>query len=599
MSFYTPGIEMVDPALTVTKLGVVLARNGERHRVLDEISFAVTPGEILAVVGESGAGKSTLGAAIQGLLPNDSAPEVSGSIQLAGMEIVDSPPQLLRSARRSLVRAVPQDPMGALNPTMTIRRQLHESADGDEALILDSLRRTGLSDESRIAGAYPHRLSGGERQRVLIAMAMMARPKLLIADEPTTALDVTTQAHLLQIICNLAREEQIAIIYITHDLNVAAAVADRVMVLFGGRMAEIGTLRQVARSPQHPYSASLFAARYDLNTDRSRPLPTQRAAFSRNETSDHGCGYVLHCQIARTDCTSIRPRERHARAHSGLVACHRSDETPLPILPVAASREAWAGEEATDGPVALELVDVHKHFPADRQRVWERPRLIRALSGVNLSISLGQSVAVVGESGSGKSTLLTIAAGLMAADSGRVSCLDPRPQVIFQDPVSALTPWLSIGDQIGERLRPHVTSAAERRRRVGEALQSVGLDPSLMHVLPSELSVGQCQRAVVARAVVVPPKLLLCDEPISAMDVPLAAATLNLLNDLRRRLGLAMLFVTHDLAAARIIADRIVVLNKGAVVEEFEADMLQSPSRSAVTRALIEACPSLDAMLAR
>ncbi|MBB4188594.1 peptide/nickel transport system ATP-binding protein [Sinorhizobium terangae] len=590
---------MVDQVLTVAGLGVVLSRNGRKHRVLDDISFAVAPGEILAVVGESGAGKSTLGAAIQGLLPSDSAPEVSGSIRLAELEIVGSPPHLLRSARRLLVRAVPQDPMGAINPTMTIRRQLHESADGDETLILDSLRRAGLRDEKRIAGAFPHRLSGGERQRVLIAMAMMARPKLLIADEPTTALDVTTQAQLLQIVRNLAREEHTAIIYITHDLNVAAAVADRVMVLFGGRMAEIGTLREVARNPQHPYSASLFAARYDLTSDRSRPLPTKRTAFRRDETSERGCNYVLHCQIARPDCSSIRPRERRARSHSGLVACHRSDETPLPTIPVAASREAWAGEEVTDGPVALELLDVHKHFPADRQGVWERRRLIPALRGVNLSIALGQSVAVVGESGSGKSTLLKIAAGLMAADSGHVSCLDPRPQVIFQDSVSALTPWLSVGDQVGERLRPHVASAAERRRRVGEALQSVGLDPSLMHALPSELSVGQCQRAIVARAVVVPPKLLLCDEPISAMDVPLAAATLNLLNDLRRRLGLAMLFVTHDLAAARVIADRIVVLNKGTVVEEFEADMLQSPSRGAVTRALIEACPSLDAMLAR
>ncbi|MCA1443462.1 ABC transporter ATP-binding protein [Ensifer sp. IC4062] len=589
---------MDDPVLTVSRLRVVLARNGERHRVLDEISFAVAPGEILAVVGESGAGKSTLGAAIQGLLPSDAAPEVSGSIRLTGLEIVGSPPHLLRSARRLLVRAVPQDPMGALNPTMTIRRQLHESADCDEALILESLRRAGLSDERRIAGAHPHRLSGGERQRVLIAMAMMARPKLLIADEPTTALDVTTQAQLLQIVRDLAREEQTAIIYITHDLNVAAAVADRVMVLFGGRMAEIGSLRQVARNPRHPYSANLFAARYDLDTDRSRPLPTHRAAFRHDETSDRGCGYFLRCQIARSDCSSIRPRERRVQAHSGLVACHRSDEMPLAILPVAAPRDAWAGEEVTAGPVALELMDVHKRFLADRERVWERRRLIPALRGVNLSIALGQSVAVVGESGSGKSTLLKIAAGLVAADSGRVSCLDPRPQVIFQDPVSALTPWLPIGEQIGERLRPHVTSAAERRRRVGETLQSVGLDPSLMHALPSELSVGQCQRAIVARAVVVPPKLLLCDEPISAMDVPLAAATLNLLNDLRRRLGLAMLFVTHDLAAARIIADRIIVLNKGEVVEEFEANMLQSPSRGAVTRALIEACPSLDAMIA-
>ncbi|WP_421761816.1 oligopeptide/dipeptide ABC transporter ATP-binding protein [Devosia sp.] len=587
---------MTEPVLIIDNLSVVLSRDGRANRVLDGVSFSAAPGEIIALVGESGSGKSTIGLALQGLLPRESQPQVSGSIRLAGVEIVDARDSQLRAARRHLVRAISQDPMGALNPTMTVRRQMAESTGSDDK-ILDWLARTGLPDPQRIAESFPHRLSGGQRQRVLIAMSMMAGPKLLIADEPTTALDVTIQAQILDLLRDLAREQQTAILFVTHDLSVAAALADRVLVLYAGRVAEIGNVRDVIRAPAHPYSAGLLAARFDFSSDRLRPLPTLPVERTRPVSIETACAYAHRCPLAADDCRSQRPQLMAVGTRPGEVACFHAAETQT-LVRESVATAPWPGHDIQKSGVALELFKVSKSFATGPRTLWggRQPRPV--LKSVDLSIRQGECVALVGESGSGKSTILRIAAGLLKPDSGDVSRVDRiAPQVVFQDAVSALTPWLTIGEQIGERLRPSGLSAAARREMVAEALDLVGLDPALMHALPAELSGGQCQRAVVARAVVVPPKLLLCDEPISAMDVSLAATTLNLLGDLRRRLGMAMLFVTHDLAAARIIADRIAVLQHGELVEDGDPDTLIAAPRAAYTRSLIAAMPHLQTEL--
>ncbi|MET3521892.1 ABC transporter ATP-binding protein [Mesorhizobium abyssinicae] len=592
-----PSPRMSEPAtesvLAVKDLSVFLSREGRPSRVLDGISFDMFPGEIIALVGESGSGKTSIGLTLQGLLPRENLPQVGGSIRLAGIELVGAGRRTWQLARRQLVRAISQDPMGALNPTMTIRRQMRESNGEAEGSIEDWLRRTGLPDPDRIADALPHRLSGGQRQRVLIAMAMMARPKVLIADEPTTALDVTMQAQILDLLRGLAREQRTAILFVTHDLRVAASLADRILVLYAGRIVEMGRMQDVARKAAHPYSAGLLATRFDLDSDRRRPLPTLPSERIPSVTIENACAYATRCPIAQPDCTAIRPSLEPASAHSGAVACLYQEQTPL-LSTHGAGAEPWP-PQAIQQTAALRLSNVGKTYPTGARSFWGPRQPQPVLRSVNLSIKLGECVALVGESGAGKSTLLRIAAGLVVPDSGTVTRFDKiPPQVVFQDPVAALTPWLTIGEQIGERLRAVSLDSDYGRRRVGEAMKLVGLDPVLMDALPAEISVGQCQRAVLARAVIVPPRLLLCDEPISAMDVSLAATTLNLLSDLRRRLDMAMLFVTHDLAAARIIADRVAVLKDGELVEIADPDAIIAAPQSAYTRSLIEAMPSLQ-----
>jgi peptide/nickel transport system ATP-binding protein len=585
---------MTDAVLDIQALGVKLSRHGRTNRVLDGISLTVKAGEIIALVGESGSGKSTIGLTLQGLLPQDSNPDIEGSVRVDGVEMVGADPKTMRGVRRNLVRAISQDPMTALNPTMTIRRQMRETA-ADNVSIIDWLARTGLADPERIADSLPHRLSGGQRQRVMIAMAMLARPKLLIADEPTTALDVTIQAQILDMLRDLAREINTATLFITHDLSVAASLADRVMVLYGGRVAEIGPIRDVLAAPTHPYTAGLLSTRFDFRSDRNRPLPTLPRETANAATNFSSCSYVNRCPIAQPPCHAERPPLNAVAGADGASACF-FPEKASELTARVVERAPWPTANVGATGVALELFDISKSFATGPRNAWGRRAPVPILKSVTLRIRPGECVALVGESGSGKSTILRIAAGLLSPDGGDVSRIDGiPPQVVFQDAVASLTPWLTIGEQIGDRLRASGLSREKRRLKVARSLELVGLDAALADAVPSELSGGQCQRAVVARALVLPPKLLLCDEPISAMDVSLAATTLNLLASLRRSMDMAMLFVTHDLAAARIIADRIAVLEKGVLVEDGDPDELIAAPKQPYTRALIAAMPKLEA----
>ena len=582
---------MTEPVLSLRGLTVTLHRDGRGSRVLDGVDLDVAPGEVVAIVGESGSGKSTLGLAVQGLLSAEAEPIVGGAIRLMGEELADTTAERMRAVRRTRVRAVFQDPMGALDPTMTIRRQMAEAV-GDPSELAGWLARCGLAEPKRMLDSYPHTISGGQRQRVLIAMAMAARPALLIADEPTTALDVTVQAQILDLIRDLCRERGTAVLFITHDLGVAASLADRIVVLYGGRVVEDGPSTALLAQPGHPYASGLVAARFALDADRSRPLPTLPGEPPGSPVILEHCGFANRCPIAAGICRTARPPLAATPAHAGVAACFRTGEAARSLDGLAA-REAWPAPAAVAPGFALELAEVVKSFAAPRSSLFGRRRRHRVLDGVNLRIARGESVALVGESGSGKSTILRIAAGLIPPDGGDVARADRgQPQIIFQDAVASLTPWLKVGDQIGERLRPLKLTGAERRRRVAEALDLVGLPPAIADALPSELSGGQCQRVAIARAVIVPPSLLLCDEPISAMDVSLAAQALNLIGALRRRLGVAMLFVTHDLAAARIVADRIVVLKDGRIVEDGDADAVTHAPRADYTRRLLAAMPA-------
>ena len=570
----------------VRDLAVTFQRRGREVRALRGVSLDVAPGEILAVVGESGSGKSVLGLTLLGLLGGDPAPSVTGVAEVCGVDMVRASPSQRREARRAHLGAVFQDPMTSLNPTMRVGRQVVEAAGSTEEArrLLDLV---GVPEPARRMQAYPHELSGGLRQRVMLAMSVAGRPDLVIADEPTTALDVTVQAQILLLLRDLRDELGCSFILITHDFGVAAQVADRVAVLYGGRLAESGPMREVLAAPSHPYTAGLLRSRLDLGLPLGRHIATLPGEPPDPRAHPPGCAFAPRCPSRIDACDDAAPEVRAATTHSGVVACIG----PAPVAGADNGIETPAFEAVVvdaDAPPAIRCLGVGKDFWVRRGAV-KRDRLA-ALRNVVLEVRAGESVAIVGESGSGKSTLLRVAAGLLEPDEGTIERADDRPQMVFQDAGASLTPWLTVGEIVGERLLG-TAGRSERQRRVDDALRLVGLPPDVAKLKAGILSGGQRQRVAFARATIVPPSLLLCDEPTSALDASLAAAVLNLLQVLRRELGMAVMFVTHDLAAARFVADRIAVMYLGEIVELGPADELVASPQHPYTKALLAAVP--------
>jgi peptide/nickel transport system ATP-binding protein len=575
---------------TVAGLHVTFQRNGREVHALRGVSLTVRRGEILGLVGESGSGKSVLGFGMLGLLP--ASARIDGSISVAGSDMVHGDPKALRRVRRLDLGAVFQDPMTSLNPTMRIGKQVAEAAgSADEALRL--LTAVGIPDPARRMRAYPHELSGGLRQRVMIAIAIAGSPDLIIADEPTTALDVTVQAQVLKLLQRLRDEIGCSIVFITHDLGVAAQISDRIAVLYAGRIAEVGPAAEVLGSPAHPYTRGLLRSRLTLETARGRRLAAMPGSVPSPLTPLPGCAFSPRCDQATADCETSSP-EPTSVGPGRVSACLLTPEQlgNTPVAEVDAGPESVAAQSispaAADQPAAVTVTDVTKTFT-----VAPRGRL-QALRGVTLSVGHGESVALVGESGSGKSTLLRVIAGLEKATTGTVEVAgEQRPQMVFQDAGASLTPWLSVGELIAERLHGKKLSRAARRAAVIEVLGRVGLPAEVAKSRAGQLSGGQRQRVSLARATVVPPAVLLCDEPTSALDVSLAASVLNLIGDLRRGLDMSVVFVTHDLSVARVVADRIAVMYLGRIVEIGPAEQVIGNPTHPYTRALVDAIPDL------
>ena len=577
--------------LTVTFPGQV----GADVQALRGVSLDLAPGEILGVVGESGSGKSVLGLSMLGLLPDRPRPRISGSVTVCGTDMVHSTPESRRLVRRRHLGSVFQDPMTSLNPTMRVGRQVEEAA-GSAAEAERLLEAVGVPDAARRMRAYPHELSGGLRQRVMIAMAVAGDPDLVIADEPTTALDVTVQAQILDLLVDRRGRTNTTFVLVTHDLGVAAQVADRIAVMYAGRLAELGPAEEVYRSARHPYTRGLLRSRLELDSDRGRPLATLRGEPPDPRKPPPGCPFAPRCDHHRPACDEHLPALlARMDGHPGGVACIRAAEiAPELTGPHSTGKaERWPALAADSHPgAALIVKDLTKSFPVGSRR---RPERLHALRGVNLEVTEGEAVALVGESGCGKSTLLRSVAGLQPVDGGFIDLArGGRPQMVFQDAGASLTPWMSVGELVGERLREEGLGAPARRQRVDDALRLVGLPPETARAKPSHLSGGQRQRVALARATVVPPEVLLCDEPTSALDVSLAATVLNLLGRLRRELGMAVLFVTHDLAAARIVADRIAVMYLGRIVELGSAEQVTARPVHPYTRALLAAVPGQE-----
>ncbi|WP_284231132.1 dipeptide ABC transporter ATP-binding protein [Mycobacterium antarcticum] len=586
---------IADPVGAIDDLSVTFRRNGNDVHALRGVSLQIAPGEILGLVGESGSGKSVLGFSMLGLLP--ATAKIDGAVTVAGSDMIAGDAKALRRVRRLDLGAVFQDPMTSLNPTMRIGKQVAEAAGGDEEA-LRLLTAVGIPEPKRRMRAFPHELSGGLRQRVMIAIAIAGDPDLIIADEPTTALDVTVQAQVLRLLRKLRDEIGCSIVFITHDLGVAAQISDRIAVLYAGRIAEVGPTAAVLGTPAHPYTHGLLRSRLTLNTARDRKLAALAGSVPSAVSPLRGCAFEPRCTVSTEQCT-ISPPDPVA------VAADRTSACILPMDEVAAGLGTKSTNTAepfpapADGPehpASVVLRDVTKTFTVAKRWLDRSGNggKLQALRGVSLRVAHGESVALVGESGSGKSTLLRAIAGLEKPTSGDVELIEgERPQMVFQDAGASLTPWLSVGELISERLSGSGMSRSQRRDAVVEVLERVGLPAEIAKSRAGQLSGGQRQRVSLARATVVPPTVLLCDEPTSALDVSLAASVLNLIGDLRRSLDMSVVFVTHDLSVSRVVADRIAVMYLGRIVEIGPAEQVIASPAHPYTQALVDSIPDL------
>ncbi|WP_405136139.1 dipeptide ABC transporter ATP-binding protein [Nocardia sp. NBC_01388] len=619
------GTALMDTALSdvaaVEDLRVTFRRSGRDLHALRGVSLTVRRGEILGLVGESGSGKSVLGFSLLGLLP--AGTRTDGAVTVAGTDMIGGNAKTLARVRKLDLGAVFQDPMTSLNPTMRIGKQVIEAAGtAEEAQRL--LAAVGIPEPARRMRSYPHELSGGLRQRVMIAMAIAGNPELIIADEPTTALDVTVQAQVLALLKTIRDELGCGILMITHDLGVAAQISDRLAVLYAGRIAEIGPTAEVLAAPAHPYTRGLLRSRLTLRTRPDQRLPSLPGEVPSPANPLSGCAFAPRCAHTTPDCAAAPP-DPVAIAPDRVSACilppiSTADPVPVSVdtqdpsiiqeaidrAPAQNQDAGVAGQvnvlpdnagdtaepaigTAAETDAVVTLRDITKTFAVGgiRQRA-----VLHALRRVSLTVGRGESVALVGESGCGKSTLLRVIAGLEQPTAGAITLAGAqRPQMVFQDAGASLTPWMSVGELISERLLRSGLSRSERAAKVEEALRRVGLMPEIAKARAGQLSGGQRQRVSLARATVVPPSLLLCDEPTSALDVSLAAAVINLIGDLRRSLNMSVVFVTHDLAVARVVADRIAVMYLGRIVEIGTAEQVLGNPVHPYTRALIASIP--------
>ena len=600
------------PVVSVRGLEIGFRSGGRVIPAVRGVDFEVYPGEVLGIVGESGSGKSVTALALSGLLPPGAV--VSGEIRVGAVDVVGAAPEALRRMRGRDIGMIFQDPTTTLNPVLPIGRQVTEgqvahgtlrAADAG-ARAVELLREVDIPDPEGRVGQFPHQFSGGMRQRAVIAMAMAGQPKLIIADEPTTALDVTVQAQVLALLARRQAATGAAVILITHDLGVVAETAHRVAVMYCGRIVETGPVAALFRRPTHPYTAALLRSLPRIDGEAARLVPIEGQPPMPGVVPQ-GCSFHPRCPVGRdrARCKVEAPALLDVGDGQGS-ACHFPDEASGGGV---VAEDVGRGEAVAGAPL-LEVSGLQVAFGLRAGLLRRRSGMVRAVAGVDLVVRQGETVGLVGESGCGKTTTGRAIMGLIRATGGRIAFegqevgrmapdglrrMRRHMQYVFQDPYASLNPIKTAGEIVAEPLRIHgLYEEMGGDGYVAGLFERVGLSRALMGRLPAAFSGGQRQRIGIARALALQPRLLILDEPVAALDVSIQAQVINLLQDLQRDLGLAYLFIAHDLAVVRHISDRVAVMYLGRIVEEADRATLYGRPAHPYTRSLLSAVPVPD-----
>jgi peptide/nickel transport system ATP-binding protein len=603
--------------LEVTDLAVTFPADSQPVTAVRGISYHIEPGEVVAMVGESGSGKSVSAMAVVGLLPDYA--KARGSVRLHDIELLGLSDDAMSRFRGKAVGMVFQDPMSALTPVYTVGDQIAEAIQVHQPRVgrktarrraVELLELVGISQPERRARAFPHELSGGERQRVVIAIAIANDPDLLICDEPTTALDVTVQAQILEVLKTARDVTGAGVLIITHDLGVVAEFADRALVMYAGRVVEFASVTDLYHGRQMPYTVGLLGSVPRLDAEQGTRLVPIPGAPPSLAGLEPGCPFAPRCPLVIDECRAAEP-ELIEIGVSHRAACIRTDQvgerSAADIYGVNTSTRA---SEAGDSPVVVRVRDLVKTYRLTTGVVLRRTvGEVRAVDHVSFELRQGRTLGIVGESGSGKSTTLHEILELVAPQSGSievlgadVAALSPASrralrrdiQVVFQDPVASLDPRLPVFELVAEPLRANGFGKSDTNVRVAELLDIVGLRRADAARYPAEFSGGQKQRIGIARALALQPKILALDEPVSALDVSIQAGIINLLLDLQERFSLSYLFVSHDLSVVKHLAHQVAVMYAGAIVEQGDSEQLFTNPQHDYTRRLLDAVPQPD-----